>query len=65
MNLVLAVGPLATELARGADGMWFESIEALEQELPDLLQDGDTVLVKASHSMQFEKITAYIKENFT
>ena len=65
VNLVLAVGPLATELARGADGMWFESIEALKHELPDLLQDGDTVLVKASHSMQFEKITAYIKENFT
>ncbi|MBQ1594417.1 MAG: UDP-N-acetylmuramoyl-tripeptide--D-alanyl-D-alanine ligase, partial [Ruminococcus sp.] len=65
VNLVLAVGPLATELAKGADGMWFESIEALKHELPDLLQDGDTVLVKASHSMQFEKITAYIKDNFT
>ncbi len=62
--LVLAVGPLAKELAKGADGRWFESIEALEQELPDLLLPGDTVLVKASHSMQFEKITAFLREHF-
>ena len=25
---------------------------------------GDTVLVKASHSMQFEKITAFLREHF-
>ena len=62
--LVLAVGPLAKELAKGADGRWFESIEALEQELPGLLLPGDTVLVKASHSMQFEKITAFLREHF-
>ena len=62
--LVLAVGPLAKELAKGADGRWFESIEALEKELPGLLLPGDTVLVKASHSMQFEKITAFLREHF-
>ena len=62
--LVLAVGPLAKELAKGADGRWFESIEALEKELPGLLLPGDTALVKASHSMQFEKITAFLREHF-
>lgn len=61
VDLVLAVGELAKELAKGADGMWFESIEQLEKALPSLLQKGDTVLVKASHSMQFEKITEILK----
>ena len=64
VDLVLAVGPLAKALAKGAQGEWFGSIEELEEKLPALLRDGDTVLVKASHSMQFEKITAFLKENF-
>ena len=47
--------------AKGADGLWYESIEALCKDLPKLLRGGDTVLVKASHSMQFEKITEFLK----
>ena len=31
--------------------------------LQDLLQPGDTVLVKASHSMAFENIVQNIQEN--
>ncbi|MBR1481424.1 MAG: UDP-N-acetylmuramoyl-tripeptide--D-alanyl-D-alanine ligase [Ruminococcus sp.] len=62
VDLVLCVGPLAEALAKGAGGKWFESVEALEQALPDLLRRGDTVLVKASHSMQFERITEFLKE---
>jgi UDP-N-acetylmuramoyl-tripeptide--D-alanyl-D-alanine ligase len=30
------------------------------QKLPGLLKDGDTILVKASHFMQFEKIVDYL-----
>ena len=62
VDLVLCVGELAKELAKGADGLWYESIEALCKDLPKLLRGGDTVLVKASHSMQFEKITEFLKE---
>ena len=61
IDRVLSVGPLAKELARGADDLWFESIDALLPELPDLLKDGDTVLVKASHSMHFENIVESLK----
>ena len=61
IDRVLSVGPLAKELARGAEDLWFESIDALLPELPDLLKDGDTVLVKASHSMHFENIVENIK----
>ena len=61
IDRVLSVGPLAKELARGAEDLWFESIDALLPELPDLLKDGDTVLVKASHSMHFENIVESLK----
>ena len=30
--------------------------EELQQELADLLQPGDTILIKASHGMQFEQL---------
>ena len=58
---VISVGPLAKELAKGAGDVWYESIEALEKELPGILRGGDTVLVKASHSMQFERIVEFLK----
>ncbi len=61
VDAVIAVGPLAKELASGANGAWFEDIEQAKAALPELLQDGDTVLVKASHSMQFEKITEFLR----
>lgn len=61
VELIVAVGPLAKELSRGAGGIWFETLEEAVRELPGLLREGDTVLVKASHSMQFEKIVEKLK----
>ena len=61
IDRVISAGPLAKELAKGAGDIWFGSIEELENELPSLLKDGDTVLVKASHSMHFEKIVDFLK----
>lgn len=65
VDVVLSAGTLAKELAKGADGKWFETKEELISALPDIIKDGDTVLVKASHSMQFEKIVEFLsrKEN--
>lgn len=54
---VIAIGSLAIELAKGSDGMYFETKEEFIEKLPEIIQDGDVVLVKASHSMAFEKIT--------
>lgn len=64
VDLVIAVGPLAVELAKGADGEWFESVEQVKSAIPALISDGDTVLVKASHSMHFEEIVDFLKEQF-
>lgn len=62
IDLTIAVGPLAKELAKGANGIWYKDIESAESALTSLLHKGDVVLVKASHSMEFEKITAFLKQ---
>ena len=61
IDVVLAAGPLAKSLADGADGKWYETKEELIKALPEIIKEGDTVLVKASHSMQFEKIVEFLK----
>lgn len=61
VDLVVAAGPLAKELAKGADGIWCEDIECAKSKLKELLHKGDVVLVKASHSMQFEKIVEFLR----
>lgn len=62
VDLVIAAGPLAKELAKGADGEWFESVDQVKSAIPALINEGDTVLVKASHSMHFEEIVDFLKE---
>lgn len=63
IDLVIAVGPLAKELAKGADGEWFESVEQTKSAIPALIHEGDTVLVKASHSMHFEEIVNFLSSS--
>ena len=61
IDLVICVGPLAKALAEGAQGLWYETNDDLKKELSDFIKDGDTVLVKASHSMKFEEIVEFLK----
>ena len=65
IDLLIAVGPLSKATAAGyGDGAaYFEDIESCIAQIRSLLQKGDTILVKASHSMQFEKITEAISIN--
>lgn len=65
VDLVAAVGPLALELAKGADGEWFESVEQVKSAIPALVNEGDTVLVKASRSMRFEEIVSFLSELYS
>lgn len=61
IDVVICAGPLAKSLADGADGKWYETKEELIKALPEIIKEGDIVLVKASHSMQFEKIVEFLK----
>ena len=63
MSLVITCGELAKNIAVGAAAAdsavavaSFDTLDALLPALPQLLQTGDCVLVKASHSMQFERV---------
>ena len=59
--LVIGCGPLAREICEGAkeagaEARWYADKPALFDELAGLIRPGDSVLVKASHSMKFEEI---------
>ena len=55
---VIACGELSRNTAEGAGcmGCWFPDMEALLAALPELIMPGDSVLVKASHAMNFEAV---------
>ena len=63
IDLLLCVGTLSEEIVKGAKAVnpeinaeVFTTKEELLEKLPELLVDGDSILIKASHFMQFEKI---------
>lgn len=63
IDVLITVGKLCSNMAEGARKenpeltvMYMETREELIQMLDQLVQDGDTILVKASHFMQFEKV---------
>jgi UDP-N-acetylmuramoyl-tripeptide--D-alanyl-D-alanine ligase len=69
IDALFCAGPLSARIADGAEKTGsgkmeirrFASREELTGRLPELLQNGDTILVKASHSMQFDKIVEALR----
>jgi len=66
LDLVIAIGDLALNIYKEArpyiDCEWFQTSEEAKLEMYEMLTIGDTVLVKASHSMKFEEIVEYLKD---
>lgn len=60
--LVLACGELSRSLAEGAGekALWFETVQELLRRLPEIVSEGDSILVKASRRMQFEQISEFL-----
>lgn len=58
VDMLIAVGPLSEATAEGfGDGAYyFHDVDSCIDKIKKFLRRGDTVLVKASHSMQFERI---------
>lgn len=68
IDLLLCVGKLSEDMAEAAKAVnsrtqvkHFENKEALMKALPELLEKEDTVLVKASHFMEFGEIVEKLK----
>ena len=64
VDLILCTGPLSREMALGAGdrGRWFPDREELLRLLPEIIRQGDRVLVKASRGMHFESIAEALKQ---
>ena len=70
VSLVITCGDLAREIAAGAaeadpnvQTASFAALDELLAALPELVQSGDCVLVKASHSMAFERVVQALTQN--
>ncbi len=71
IDTIFCSGPLSRETARGAcdtndwcEVFHFDSLEEMQSQLLEYLQEGDTVLVKASHFMDYPKVVEAIREHF-
>ena len=69
IDAVFLVGELSRETARGIEAKnpdltfrHFDTKQELIEALPLLLSKGDSILVKASHFMEFEDLVAYLRE---
>ena len=69
LDLLLCVGELSQYMAEAAKHaaptktiLHFATKEEMLKELPKILQEGDTVLVKASHFMGFEDVVKELEE---
>lgn len=69
IDLLLCAGTLSSEIVNGAlsvrpdmNAQLFETKEKLMEQLPQLLNKGDSILIKASHFMQFDKIVKALED---
>lgn len=64
IDLVITSGEMSRHTADGAGdkAVYFDTKERLIEALPMLIKDGDTVLVKASHSVGFDEVSESLKK---
>ncbi len=66
IDLVCAIGPMSKEIAEGAasggtKALWFETKADFLAQTEDILKEGDNVLIKASHGMEFPEIVEALR----
>ena len=70
IDLLICVGTLCEDMKNGAESvantntkvMHFETRESLLENIHELVEEGDTILVKASHFMKFEQVVDELKK---
>lgn len=63
IDMLITVGDLAKNMQdklNNTTGYHFDSNKSLILKLPEILQEKDVILIKASHSMHFEEIVNYL-----
>ena len=61
IDLIICIGGLSEETAKGAKGIHFATKADFLAKADSLIQKGDTILVKASHGMEFPEVVEYLK----
>ena len=68
IDLVCGIGKISKELVDGAEnrsdatqGVWFESKADFLAAMGEIIKEGDNILVKASHGMQFTEIVGALQ----
>lgn len=66
VGLLIAIGKLSKNIYDGAScagqkSLWFETKEEFLQKADEILENGDVILIKASHFMNFTKIVEALK----
>ena len=61
IELFLCTGPLAQHAATYSNSYWFADQKALQEALPSMLHDGDTILVKSSNGMHLKDTLRFIE----
>ncbi len=66
IDVVVAVGELCKHLFEGANGngYYYKTVDECIEKIGEIIKKGDTVLVKASHSMHFENIVEKLSKDF-
>ena len=71
IDVVICIGELAKHMAEGALGSaktvvyHFDTKADFFKKADQLIQKGDTILVKASHGMEFPEVVEYLKKMFS
>lgn len=71
IDAIFCAGTLSVEMARGAKEagarqvFYYGTREEMTSQLLEYLKEGDTVLVKASHFMEYPKVVGAIKEKYS
>ena len=62
LDMVIAIGNLAANIAEGAQGVYFEKKEDFLAEIDKYINSRDMILVKASRGMKMEEIVERLKD---
>ena len=66
VDLLIAIGELSKSIyagcvEKGGNALWFATKEEFLEKADGILKDGDAILIKASHFMDFPKIVEALK----